>query len=80
MSERNAAPQGAINEAIATLDHIGRADLGTAVKDLWAELERTVGALREIKEHGETCEDSAEMCRRDWIPMACDAALRGATP
>jgi hypothetical protein len=28
-------PQGAINEAIATLDHIGRPDLGTAVKDLW---------------------------------------------
>jgi hypothetical protein len=29
------APQGAINEAIATLDAAGRSDLGTAVKRLW---------------------------------------------
>jgi hypothetical protein len=33
----NAAPQGPINEAIVTLDHAGRPDLGSAVKALWRE-------------------------------------------
>lgn len=29
------APEGAVNEAIATLDHAGRPDLGSVVKALW---------------------------------------------
>jgi hypothetical protein len=32
-------------------------------------------ALTEIAEHCETCEDDAELCRRDWVPMAARAAI-----
>jgi len=34
-----ATTRGQVNEAVAELDHAGRADLGSAVKGLWAEVE-----------------------------------------
>lgn len=47
-------PQGSINEAISTLDHHERPDLGSAVKELWVALAARERQVREARERIET--------------------------